>query len=367
MRIPALIKKEFLQFWRDPILLMMVLWAFTADVYLCARNFSFDIRNFPVAVYDLDKSVASASLISHLRRPRFRMVGTIERESQIEELLSSGAALMVIVIESDFSRRLARGEPGEVQVLVDGTNSSSAGQALGQVTEIFSRVKLKGFADDRAEPTVVLRSRIWFNPNVISSWSVGLTELYGVITMMAILLPAAALVREKERGTIEQLLVGPLRPWQIMVSKIVPMMILVMGFSGLSLVAVLGAGFGLYAAGWLWVFLLATGIYVYACSGLGMVLASLAGNLSQVMLMLIMVLVPILFLSGTWAPAEAMPVGIRWFAHISPLAYFHSIGMGVFFKGWHLADALEPMFWLIVLGSGLFLVGSSRVGREFGQ
>ena len=370
MRTLALIKKEFLQFWRDPVLLVVVLWAFTFDVYLCARGFSLDIRGFPVAIYDMDRSQQSQSMIDHLHEPRFRQVKMISDPDEVDELLSTGQALMVVVIDNHFSRRLARGEPAEVQVILDGTNSSSTAQALGEVSAIFSQVSFRHTDSTNSSPRetqlpVIMRSRIRFNENMESSWSVGLTELFGVITMVAILLPAAAMVREKEYGTIEQLLVSPLRSWQVTLSKIVPMTLLVVGFTTLSLLAVMGAAFGLYPKGSMGLFLVSTAIYVYACAGLGMLLSTLAKNLSQVILMLTTVLVPIMFLSGTWAPPEAMPPALRWFTHISPLSYYYELGTGIFFRGWGLKQGIESLFWLFILGGGMFVVGTTRVGREF--
>jgi len=368
MRTPALMKKEFLHFWRDPALMLMVLWAFTADVYLCAGGFSLDIKRFPVAVYDLDRSQSSTALIEHLRLPRFRIVRYIDDAREIDELLSSGKALMVIAIDDDFSKRLARGESAPVQVILDGTNSHSAALALAHVTSTFSQLPGKSTVVEHLRsgtPPVALRLRIWFNENMESSWFVGLSELFSVITLVAILLPAAALVREKEYGTVEQLLVSPLHPWQIMLSKIIPMMILVLAFTCLCLFAILGAGYNVYPQGSLMVFLLATAIYVGACSGLGMLLATLAKNLSQVILMLTTAIVPIMFLSGTWTPPEAMPSWLRWFTHVSPLSYYLEIGTGIFFRGWGFRHSAEPLMWLTILGGVLFLVGTSRVGKEF--
>ena len=278
--------------------------------------------------------------------------------------------MMVLEIPKDFTRNLARNKPASVQVLIDGTNSNSAAMALANVQAIFGQAKLK-FLDrpaSKARPAELIsfRPRLWFNPNLDSSWFMAFSELCGDITMVAILLPAAALVREKEYGTVEQLLVSPLKPWQVMLSKIIPMIILVLVSATLCLYAILGPSFDFYPKGSLAMFLLATAIYVGACAGLGMLLATVAKNLSQVLLLLITVLAPIQFLSGTWTPPEAMPVAVRWFTKVSPLSYYLEIGYGIFFKGWDFRQGLDLLAKLAVFSTGLFIFGSSRISRQLG-
>jgi ABC-2 type transport system permease protein len=370
MRTLALMKKEVLQFWRDPALVAVVMWCFTVDVYMYARGFSMDANNYPVAVYNLDGSQLSEELLADLRGPEYRIVARVESETELDEVLKTGRALMVIVIPEDFSKKLARNEPADVQVMIDGTNSNSASMALANIQMIFSNSQIKFLDVPRPKyvrtELISLRPRLWFNPNLDSTWFMAFSELCSEITMVAILLPAAALVREKEYGTVEQLLVSPLRPSQIMLSKIVPMIVLVLIFTSLCLYAILGPAFNFYPRGSLGTFLLATAIYVGACAGLGMLLATVAKNLSQVLLMLVTAMVPIMFLSGTWSPPEAMPPVIRWFPKISPLFYYLEIGYGVFFKGWNFAQAVNQLGWLMVFSAGMFIFGSSRIRKQLG-
>ncbi|MFA5864897.1 MAG: ABC transporter permease [Phycisphaerae bacterium] len=370
MRTLALVRKEFLQFWRDPALVAVVLWCFSLDIYLVARGFSMEIKNYPVAILNRDDSQLSENLISYLRAPEFRIVAHITTDQEFDRMLSTGEALLVLEIPKNFSRKLARGQPADVLVALDGTNSNTASMALAHIQTIFSQAKIK-FLDQphsRSIPDQIisLRPRLWFNPNLDGTWFTAFSELCSEITMVAILLPAAALVREKEYGTIEQLLVSPLKPWQIMLSKIIPMIILVLVVTTLCLYAILGPVFDFYPIGSLTTFLVATAIYVGACAGLGMLLATAAKNLSQVLLMLVTAMVPIMFLSGTWSPPEAMPPIIRWFTKISPLSYYLEIGYGVFFKGWDFSQSLVYMIKLLIFSGGLFILGTSRMSRQLG-
>ncbi len=366
----ALVKKEFFQFCRDPALVAVVLWCFTLDIYLCARGFSLDLNNYPIATYNRDGSRLSEEFLSYLHAPEYRTVAKITNDQEYDEILAKGKALTLISIPNGFSKKLAKNQPAEVQVMIDGTNSNSASMALANIQAIFSQTQLK-FIDrpgNKQVPAelISIRPRLWFNPNLDSSWFVAFSELCSEVTMVAILLPAAALVREKEYGTVEQLLVSPLKPWQIMLSKIIPMIILVLIFSSLCLYAILGPIFNFYPLGSLMTFLTATAIYVGACAGLGMLLATMAKNLSQVLLMLVTAMVPIMFLSGTWTPPEAMPTVIRWFPKVSPLSYYLEIGYGVFFKGWDFKQGLGLLGWLMVFSGGLFLFGSTRISRQLG-
>jgi ABC-2 type transport system permease protein len=370
MRTLALVKKEFLQFWRDPALVAVVLWCFTLDIYLCARGFSLDVSNYPIAIYNLDGSQLSENLLAHLREPEYRMVARIKSDREMDEILKTGKALTVLVVPNDFSRKLAKNQPAEIQVMVDGTNSNSASMALANIQTIFSQASIKFINQptkkDANTELIALRQRLWFNPNLDSKRFMAFSELCSEITMVAILLPAAALVREKEYGTIEQLLVSPLKAWQVMLSKIIPMIVLVLVFSVLCMYAILGPAFNFYPMGSLGLFLLASAIYVGACAGLGMLLATVAKNLSQVLLLLVTAMVPIMFLSGTWTPPEAMPPIISWFPKVSPLSYFLEIGYGVFFKGWDFSQGLKLLGWLMVFSTGMFILGSSRISRQLG-
>jgi len=372
MRLLALMKKEFLQFWRDPALIAIVIWAFTLDVYFAGKGLTLDIRNFPVAVYDLSGSQASATLIEQLHKPRFRVVERINDQNRIDHLLDTGQVLMVIVIDKDFSEDLARGKPGQVQVLMDGTNSNSAAMALAYLSQIAARfeqplrlsVGRSALSGRRGDQPVSARVRIWYNQNLNSTWFMGLSELFCVITMVAILLPAAAMVREKEYGTIEQLLVTPLHAWQIMLAKIIPMAVLIIVFTAVSVHVVLGWCFDFIPRGSLALFLVVTLIYVFTTAGLGMLIATAARNLSQIILMMLTAMVPIMFLSGTWTPPEAMTPSVRWITRISPLSYYLEIGYGIFFKGLGLAGIVEPLIWLILLGGVVFFFGATRVRRQ---
>ncbi len=368
-RLIALMAKEFIQFWRDPALLAIVVYSFTVDVFLAGEGITLEVRNYPVAIWDLDHSQVSTKLIERIRLPEFRMVEQVHERSRIDHLLNSGTALMVIVIPKDFARNVHHHPPATLQVLIDGTNSTSGTIALAYLSRIISELGheiTRQAADPRQTVRIGMEPRIWFNPNLENSWYISLSELMSISTMITILLPAAALVREKQYGTIEQLLVSPLRPWEIMTSKLVPMTCIVVTFSYMCCRLILEGSFGLKPAGNMTIFLAATAIYVFPMSGMGLLIATLVKNLAQTILVVLVASLPILFLSGTWTPPEAMPHWLQWAMKLSPLNYYLNIGYAIYFKGTGFSYLYRDFLALAGLGSIIFLVSIWQTRRQFG-
>ena len=223
-RLSVMNHKEILQFLRDPIMIIILLYAFVMGVRNAGTSVSMQIQHTPIAFIDNDGSKASRELIYSFHEPWFTSQGVISGAREGQDLLNSGRVLAVIDIPPQFEQTLSRGDPAPVQLQLDACNSSVAQIADGYVSQVVGPLSRKlglfsvgmtitpnsqppGLRDDR---------RIWFNPNLQDSWFQSVTQLIQVTTMLALLLPAAAMVREKERGTIEQLTVSPLTPLQIL-------------------------------------------------------------------------------------------------------------------------------------------------------
>ncbi|MDH7499913.1 MAG: ABC transporter permease [candidate division NC10 bacterium] len=373
IRLASLVKKEFLQFSRDWVILIILLYSFTVDIYLVTRGFNLEVRRTPVAICDLDGSPASRGLIERFRLPYFSPEAYVHEEAKVKDLLHRGKVTMALVIPPHFAQTLKEGRQAKVQLIVDGTHSNSALIAMGyaaRIIEAYSQqtvlenwgLTLKGL---QLLPRVDLLYRIRFNPNLKSEYFMGLTELFSVITMIAILLPAAALVREKEHGTIEQLLVTPLRPHEIMLAKIIPMGIITFLATFLAIFTVLQPLFGIPLRGNLGLFFLATFVFVFTSSGLGLFLASISKSLSEVILLILLLITPILFLSGSWTPYEAMPFWMKRVTYLSPLKYFLEIGFSVFLKGLGFQALWKEFLGLLLLGSLAFLLGVVKFRSSF--
>ena len=373
-RLLSLIRKEFAQIFRDKALMFILVWAFTGAIYTAGHGVSMEVKNYPAVIYDLSKSPASRDLVDRFRPPCFKILAHLSKEEEITTWLDSGRASMVIVIPPDFARRIAAGEQAKVQVLTDGTLSMSATIATAYVAQIAGNYSLEilerhgRFTREALAhlPLIDERLRVEFNPNILSSWFTSLLEMLNMITMVSMLVTAAAMVREKEYGTLEQLMVSPVRPGEIFLAKIIPTLVLVLALSLLSIFLILKPVFHVPIRGSLLLFYSVTAIYVFTTASLGIAIAVVARNLAQSMMIMLLVLAPMLFLSGAWTPPEAMSPWMQWASLLSPMRYFIDFGYSVLFKGNGLAYVWPDIIGVVVLGSILFGFSRWWFGRKVG-
>ena len=372
-RVRAMTRKELLQLWRDPILLFFIAYAFTADIYLAGSGVSLELKNATTVYQDNDDSFASRELVSRFQPPHFRLEGQVTHPQEALRLLDAGRTMVALEVPPKFEETLRRGDEVGVQMQVDATHSVLGFLAYSYGSEIVGRYGLaaglerEGFseADLNTLPVIQNEERIWFNPNQNESWFMSLTELLNIITLFAMLLPAAAMVREKERGTIEQLLVSPLSPFQIMLPKVLSMTLVILLGTTLSLGVVLKLAFGFPFRGSLVLFFAATTLYTFTTTGIGLFLATITRNLGQAGLLALVIYTPMVFLSGAWTPPEAMPVVMRGFMYLSPLHYFLDASLGIMLKGGGLALVWHSVLGIALLGGAMFGLCLLRFRRQF--
>ncbi|HEV2281362.1 MAG TPA: ABC transporter permease [bacterium] len=367
MRLLALIDKELRTFLREPALVFVVAYSLLWAPYQAASQFTFELNRYPVAVYDLDQSAQSRAFVDRLRPPYLNVRRVITREREIDTVLERDEASAVIVIPENFSRRLAAGGAASVQVISDGTytpTSQIAGAYVAGIAQQFLLARQQP-ASRRGTGLVDARVRIRYNEALISEWYRGLEELFSTIMIIAMLLPAALMVREKEQGTVEQLLVSPIRPWEIMAAKILPMALLTV-LGTLGSLGILARAFDMPVRGSLALFIVATMLVVIATGGLGLLIATAARTLPTALIMAFVLHIPISFLSGTITPIEAMPPAQYYLTLLSPYRYYLEIGYGVVLKGAPLSVLWPDLAGLTVLGAAMFAVGAWRFLRQFG-
>ena len=368
MRLLALIGKELRTFVRDPALVFVVAFLFLLHPYQSAAEFTMAVKNYPVAVYDLDRSQQSAAFVEKLRAPYFSLSRHVRTNREVAGVLERGEASMVVIIPEGFARRIHRGAPAAVQVLGDGTYSPTAELAGAYVLAIaqeFVEAQQHEPPHHANLPVADARLRIRYNPTLRGEWPNGLDMLFMGVSLISLLLPAAFMVREKEQGTIEQLLVSPLRPWEIVASKLLPMMLLttVAALAGLG---VLVLAFGLPVRGSLALFLAATALTVFGMGGLSLMIATVTRTLPSAMLLAFMLMIPIQFLSGNITPVEAMPAWQYYMTLLSPQRYYLNIGYSILLKGASFAVLWKDFVGLVLVGSVLFALGARRFQRQFG-
>ncbi len=357
-RLRAMIAKEFAQLAGDVPILCVLLWGFTGAIYLGGHGAA-EIQNYPVAVLDLARGPESRELLSRIRPPYFKVVAYLAGDRDVVEYLDAARASLVVVIPPDFERRV-RERQGSFQVVSDGTFSMSATVAGAYLARIASDYnvdavdRLAGARLRTRAPSVDARVRIAYNANMDAAWFTGLLELFNIITMVSMLLTAAALIREKERGTLDQLVVTPLHPAELFAAKIIPTVITVLGLSLFGLLAVVHGVLGAPIRGSVVLFYAVTVLYVFAIASLGIAIAVVARNIAQGMLLLLLLLYPMLFLSGAWTPPESMAPWMRWASLVSPMRHYIDFGSQVLFKGNGLADVWTDVVGIVVIGLAMF-------------
>ena len=278
VRLAGLLRKEIIQFLRDRLILMLILWLYTIEVVICALALSFEVEDMPLAIVDLDRSPQSRALIeSFLVTDAFAPAGQPATSDEAGEWLQNGQAKAALIIPEEFQRKLERKETTDVQLLLDGTNSNVAAQARAyglQIVAQFTGNQL-GMGDDRRF-SVHPHIRIWYNPNGTFTPFVVLSMIALAALMVGIIHPAASIVREKEAGTIEQLQVTPIGTTELFIAKTVPT--LVMGLISVFPSLLIVWMFDVPLRGSLLLFLGFTAIFLLSAVAIGVLIAAVSGR-----------------------------------------------------------------------------------------
>lgn len=378
VRLAGLLAKELVQFLRDRVMLVLILWLYTGEVIMCTHSLSLEAENLPLAVVDLDATPASRALTrAFVAGDAFRLAARAGSEAQAEALLQAGNARLALVIPETFARDLARGGPAAVQLLLDGADSNIAAQARG-----YALAVVQGFAPPpdlgpgqtaqwRPDTARALRhatvhavTRVWYNPDQRSERFTVLSMIALAGLIVGVIHPAASIVRERETGTLEQLRVTPIGTAELFVAKTLPT--LLMGLLSVLPSLVIARVFAVPLAGSLGLFLALTAVFLFSAIGLGVLVAALARTLQQALLLAFFGLFPLLFLSGTIAPVESMPEVLQRAAHLSPLRHYMDVILGVFLKGAGLAELWPQALALLAIGTALYATAWAVFRREFG-
>jgi ABC-2 type transport system permease protein len=358
-RIWALMRKELLVILKDPRSRVLMFLPPIMQCLIFGYAASYDLNNVPYALVDQDRSAVSRAFAAKLDGSGlFSRVVTLDRPGDATPYLLASRIVLIVAIAPDFARNLAAGMPGAIQVIADGRNSNTASIAQGYVTSVATAFGQDWrAAQGIADPAVQITSRAWYNPNLETRWNM-IPSLIGTITMlMTMMLTAMSVAREREEGTFDQLLVAPFRPTEIMIGKAVPsMMIGLMQSTLIFLVALFW--FRIPFSGSYFVLYLGLVLFLAAAIGMGLFLSSLAKNMQQAMILTFVLLMPFMFLSGLLAPTENMPVVLRYFTLINPLAYAISITRQVYLEGAGLHQLTPDMLALVVIAAVTLPVAS---------
>jgi ABC-2 type transport system permease protein len=333
-----IIVKEFLQLRQDRRMLPILFVAPVVQIVVFGFAVNTDVTNVPLVIVDQDRTQASRELVRRfVGSGYFELVGSEEDARGIDEWLVTGRAQLALVIAAGYGREVHTGGTPELQVIADGTDSTSANIALGYARGIIkgeeARLAVRSGRLPAAVGRIELVPRVWYNPDLLSRWFYVPAVLAMILMLMTMLLSAMAVVREKEIGTMEQLIVTPIRSWQLLVGKLLPFAVI--GFIQVFLVTAIAVfGFGVPLRGSFWLLLGLTMLFLFNTLGLGLLVSTVVRNQQQAMMTAAFVfMVPMIYLSGLLFPIENMPRGIQLVTHVIPLRYYATVIRGIFLRG----------------------------------
>ena len=360
--------KELWSLWRDPVMLILILYVFTISVYSAATAVPETLHLAPIAVVDEDRSPLSTRIVSAFYPPLFAPAEHITHR-QMDAGLDQGRYTFVLNIPPNFQRDVLNGRRPDVQLNVDATRMSQAFSGsqyvqqivLGEVNEFVQRQR------STTQLPVELALRTRFNPALQHSWFGSLTQVINDVTLLAIILTGAALIREREHGTIEHLLVMPVTPTEIMLGKVWSMGLVVLLAVLLSLWTVIQGALNVPIAGSVPLFLTGAALNLFATTSLGIYLATLARSMPQFGLLIVLTVMPMQLLSGGATPRESMPQLVQDLMLAAPTTHFVELGQAILFRGAGLDVVWKPFLWLALIGTALFVLALVRFRKTIGQ
>jgi ABC-2 type transport system permease protein len=359
-RIRHIMFKEFIQVWRDRKLRFFLIVPPLVQLLAYGYVVNFDIKHVATAVFDESRTMESRDLLKRFRSTDwFDVKYYLNSQKELLDLIDHGQITMAVWVQWDFAKQLRQGKSGKIQVIVDATDSNAAlivsryaSTVIGDYSQeqLQARLQRRGseWAGKLGTPLRV-EQRAWFNPNLISRYSMVPGVIAMVVLLLSLMLTALAVVREKEIGTMEQILVTPIRPFELMLGKTIPFVLISLG--DVILVTIVGVlWFEVPFRGNILVLLLGTVAFLFNSVGLGLLISTISSTQQQAMMAGNLFLTPAILLCGLIFPIANMPVFFQYLTLLNPLRYFVTVTQGVFLKGAGLALLWQEMLSMTVLG-----------------
>jgi drug efflux transport system permease protein len=369
-RIRHIMIKEFIQVWRDKKLRFFLIIPPLVQLMAYGYVINFDIKHVATAIFDESHTMESRELVKRFRSTDwFDVKYDLHSQKELLDLIDHGQITMAVWIQWDFAKQLRQGKSAKIQVIVDATDSNAAlivsryaATVIGAYSQeqLISRLQRRGaqWLGNLSTP-VVVESRAWFNPNLISRYSMIPGVIAMVVLLLSLMLTALAVVREKEIGTLEQILVTPIRPIELMLGKTIPFVLISLG--DVILVTLVGVyWFEVPFHGHILVLLLGTIAFLFNSVGLGLLISTVASTQQQAMMAGNLFLTPAILLSGLIFPIANMPVFFQYLTRLNPLMYFIIVVQGIFLKGAGLALLWPQMLSMTVLGLAMLTLAVLR-------
>ena len=371
-RLTSLIRKEFIQILRDPRTLILVLIIPVMQLFLMGYAATNDVRNVPLAVYDQNRGSAARELLDAYRAADyFSLEYDVDSEDALRDLIDNGDARAGLIIPPDYGEKIQSEENAHVVFVLDGSDPTSASTALSaaqligqaKATEIMVERQARIGQSAAISLPLIVHTRVWYNPDLISSYYMIPGVIGMILFALTSILTATAIVRERERGTIEQLIVTPIRPWELVVGKLVPYVLLAL-LNAVEILAIGAYWFEVPVRGNIGLIFLCSAIFLMTSLGIGLLVSTLANTQQEAMLTVWMILLPSLFLSGFFFPLEAMPKVLQWISYAMPLRYYLVIIRSLLVKGVGFAALRQELLALTIFGIAIMTIAAMRFRKR---
>ena len=371
-RLISIIRKEFIQIFRDPRTLALILVIPVMQLFLLGYAATNDVRNVPLAVVDQDRSPQARSLLDAYRSADyFKLTYEVDSEGELRDLIDAGKARVGIIIPPGYGSQISGNGSAEVAFILDGSDPSvastamSAAQLIGQSQStklMIERLSARGQLRAVKQP-VDVRTQVWYNPDLISAYFMVPGVIGLILYALTSILTATAVVRERERGTIEQLIVTPIRSWELVVGKVLPYVILAL-LNTLEVLAIGSLWFKVPVRSGLGLIMLVSALFIFTGLGIGLLASTIANTQQEAMLIVWFTLLPSIFLSGFLYPLETMPLVLRWISYLMPLRYYLVIIRSLLLKGVGLQFLRTEIMALAVFGIAIMSLAAIRFRKR---
>jgi len=371
-RLTALIRKEFVQIARDPRTLYIVIAIPVVQLFLLGYTATTDVRNVPLAVLDQSRNSDSRRLLDAFRAADyFKLAFDVDSEAEMRRLIDDGEARAGLVIPPDFSSSLLAGDTARLAFVLDGSDpnvastSLAAAQLIGQsysTAITFDRIERRGLAGS-VQPALEVRAQVWYNPDLVSAYFMVPALTGMILQLITTMLTATAIVRERERGTIEQLIVTPIRSIELIVGKITPY-VLIAFFDTIEVLAVGSLWFKVPIRGSLGLLLGLSGLFLVSSLGIGLFISTVARSQQEAIMLTYFTLLPTIFLSGFFFPLAAMPPVLQAVSLVIPLRYYLTIIRSVLLKGVGAASLGPEIAALAIFGVVIMAAAALRFRKR---
>jgi len=361
--IRHIVRKEFIQLFRDRRMFVPLFLAPVIQLILFGYAATIDIKHISLAVVDYDRTQESRALVSSfIESGYFDLVAEPDASQSVDHLLQTGKAQAALIFPSDFARHLKGGRSSPLQILIDGTDANSATIIQNYVSLIlakYTEAVVTEMMMRRPGGMILLEPRVWYNPELKSSvWMVpGVVSL--ILLLTTLILTSMAITKERELGTLEQLIVSPIKPIELILGKMIPFVIV--GFCDVILVLVAGKlVFNMPIRGNLAFLLACATVFLLTTLGLGLFVSTVSRTQGQVMMTAMFFMMPAMLLSGVFSPIEGMPQIVQYLTYVNPLRYFGRIVRGILLKGNGFSILWPELLVLFVMGIVTIVLSSLR-------